>query len=66
MIFKNKMLTKATQKGKRYLILIVIGLFQILPIPSADAARIVKVGLYNNKPYTISEVGSAVKTILTT
>lgn len=44
------MLPRAIQKANPYLILAVIGLFQILPIPSADAARSVKVGLYNNKP----------------
>lgn len=59
------MLSKATQKAKPYLYLffVVIGLFQILPIPSADAARIVKVGLYNNKPLVFVDDGGEPKGI---
>jgi PAS domain S-box-containing protein len=50
MVFRNTALLNTIRKAKRYFLLVIIGLFQIVPIPSADAARIVTVGLYNNKP----------------
>ncbi len=50
LVFKKRMLSKTSRRAKRYLIFVAIGLFQILSTPSADADRVVKVGLYNNRP----------------
>jgi PAS domain S-box-containing protein len=56
-MYKIKMLLNSIRNVNKYLIL-VIALFQIVPIPSADAARIVRVGLCNNKPLVfIDEAG---------
>lgn len=63
MLVKDKTLAQTIQTAKRYLIFVVIGLFQILPIPSADAARIVKVGLYNNKPLVFVDAAGEPKGI---